>query len=158
MLTPNSFLQDLHGPNSLFSDLNPVTNGFEFDDNSSSPSSGTSSSGDSSDVNRFSNPILRYISDVLMDEEDDLERKPCMLQECLKLQAAEKSFYDVLGHEYPSSKDENNIDCTYPDGSFAPSVSFESNSSCTTDNSYESDWGNIVGDFESSLQIGRAHV
>ncbi|XP_057451633.1 scarecrow-like protein 30 [Lotus japonicus] len=151
MLTPNSFLQDLHGPNSLFSDLNPVTNGFEFDDNSSSPSSGTSSSGDSSDVNRFSNPILRYISDVLMDEEDDLERKPCMLQECLKLQAAEKSFYDVLGHEYPSSKDENNIDCTYPDGSFAPSVSFESNSSCTTDNSYESDWGNIVGDFESSL-------
>lgn len=91
-----------HHPITVFSNQNPG-NGFKSED-STSPStnsesasdSGTSSNGESSESSKHSNPILRYISDILMDEEDDLERKPCMLHDCLKLQAAEKSFYDVL--------------------------------------------------------------
>ncbi|RDX83481.1 Scarecrow-like protein 11, partial [Mucuna pruriens] len=113
MLSTNSLVQNFGGPISVF----------EFDD-SFSPSSGTNSSGESTEISKYSNPILRYINDILMDEEDELERKPCMLQQCLRLQAAEKSFYDAL----------------LPDENFDRSASFESNSSCTTDNSCESEF------------------
>ncbi|KAK7272060.1 hypothetical protein RJT34_28433 [Clitoria ternatea] len=158
MLSANSLVQNFGGPISVFSDQNRVVNELELED-SSSPSSGASSTGESSEVTKYSNPILRYISDILMDEEDDLERKPCMLQQCLRLQAAEKSFYDVLGHNYPSSPHQN-PSCfrnesigiiTDPDGDFGRTASFESNSSCTTDNSYESDLLNSVGEFDSSF-------
>ncbi|KAI8544039.1 hypothetical protein RHMOL_Rhmol08G0263900 [Rhododendron molle] len=47
----------------------------------------------------FSDATLRLINQMLM-EEDDLENKTCMFQECLALQATEKSFYDALGNEY----------------------------------------------------------
>ena len=154
MLSTNPFLENFPGDVPVFSNQDPVMNGFQFEDSSSSPSSGTTSSGDSTEQTKYSNTILRYISDILMDEEDDLENKPCMLQECLRLQAAEKSFYDVLGHRNPSSpsqvhgcfRDENN-----PDVDFGRTASFESYSSCTTDNSYESEWVNVVGEYESSL-------
>ncbi|XAR51689.1 hypothetical protein NMG60_11006395 [Bertholletia excelsa] len=43
----------------------------------------------------FSSETIKYINQMLMEEED-LEHKPCMFQESLALQAAEKSFYDVL--------------------------------------------------------------
>ncbi|PRQ34145.1 putative transcription factor GRAS family [Rosa chinensis] len=46
------------------------------------------------DISDYNNPVLKYISDILLEE--DIEDKPCMLQDCLALQAAEKSFYDVL--------------------------------------------------------------
>jgi hypothetical protein len=87
-----------------------------------------------------------------MDEEYDLENKPCMLQECLRLQAAEKSFYDVLGQKYPHSSCDDSTD---PEGNFDRAASFESkSSSCTTDNSYESDWINLVGESDTySLQL-----
>ncbi|XP_076930280.1 scarecrow-like protein 30 [Bidens hawaiensis] len=39
--------------------------------------------------------VLKYLTQMLM-EEDDLQEKPCMLNECLSLQATEKSLYDVL--------------------------------------------------------------
>ncbi|KAK2371045.1 scarecrow protein [Trifolium repens] len=154
MLSPNAFLQDFCVPETV----NPITNGFELEDSSSSssPSSVTSSNGEFTKGTRYSNNILRYISDILMDEEDDLELKPCMLQECLRLQAAEKSFYDVLGHNYPNSSCENSTDT---DGDSGRTASFESNSSsCSTDNSYESDWVNHGGKFDcSSLQL-QTHV
>ncbi|WJX69608.1 hypothetical protein P8452_53826 [Trifolium repens] len=149
MLSPNAFLQDFCVPDTV----NLETNGFEVEDSSLSPSV-TSSNGEYQyEHTRYSNNILRYISDILMDEEDDLELKPCMLQECLRLQAAEKSFYDVLGHNYPNSSCK---DTTDTDGSFSRgTASFESNSSsCSIDNSYESDWVNHVGEFDcSSLQL-----
>lgn len=49
----------------------------------------------------FSDAVLRYINQMLMEE--DIEDKGCMLQESLDLQAAEKSFYDVIGKKYPPS-------------------------------------------------------
>ncbi|XP_071721364.1 scarecrow-like protein 9 [Rutidosis leptorrhynchoides] len=49
----------------------------------------------------LSDAILGYISQVLMEE--DMEDRSCMLKDSLDLQAAEKSFYDVLGKKYPPS-------------------------------------------------------
>ncbi|KAK7390535.1 hypothetical protein VNO78_25843 [Psophocarpus tetragonolobus] len=49
----------------------------------------------------FSDAILSYISQILMEE--DMEDKTCMLQDSLDFQAAEKSFYEVLGEKYPPS-------------------------------------------------------
>ncbi|KAK7395278.1 hypothetical protein VNO78_15829 [Psophocarpus tetragonolobus] len=49
----------------------------------------------------FSDAILTYISQILMEE--DMEDKTCMLQDSLDLQIAEKSFYEVIGEKYPCS-------------------------------------------------------
>lgn len=49
----------------------------------------------------FSDAVLRYISEMLMEE--DMEEKNCMLQESLDLQAAEKSLYEAIGKKYPPS-------------------------------------------------------
>ncbi|KAK7350289.1 hypothetical protein VNO77_08716 [Canavalia gladiata] len=49
----------------------------------------------------FSDAVLSYINQILMEE--DLEDKSCMLQDSLDIQAAEKSFYEVLGEKYPPS-------------------------------------------------------
>ncbi|KAI9081967.1 hypothetical protein K1719_036229 [Acacia pycnantha] len=152
-----------NGHISKFPNQNPM-NGFTGDDQadaSSFPtnsefhsetghSSITSTNEESSDSNKYSNPALRFISDILLDEEDDLERKPCMLQDCLALRAAEKSFYDALGRSYPSSPrqfsnciDGGNADSP-DDPNFFPTHSFESCSSHTTDNTSDSDWVNSV--------------
>ncbi|EEF28635.1 Chitin-inducible gibberellin-responsive protein, putative [Ricinus communis] len=60
---------------------------------------------DSPDNSDISNVVLKYISDMLMEEE--LESKNFMFEDCLALQAAEKSFYDVLGQKYPASLDQS---------------------------------------------------
>ncbi|CAJ1933138.1 unnamed protein product [Sphenostylis stenocarpa] len=150
----NGFIFE-NGPVSVF--VNQA-NEFKFDDSispaesasDSAPSSGTGSNGEHAESTKHSNPILRYISDILMDEEDNLERKPCMLQDCLRLQAAEKSFYDALIHSHPSSPHQFN-DNPDPDDNFGRTTSSESYSSNTTDNSCESDWFNGAGDFESAF-------
>ncbi|XP_034222579.1 scarecrow-like protein 30 isoform X1 [Prunus dulcis] len=59
------------------------------------------SDGDTTDISDYNRPVIKYISDILLEE--DLEGKPCMLQDCLTLQAAEKSFYDVLNQKDPLS-------------------------------------------------------
>ncbi|KAK6929357.1 Transcription factor GRAS [Dillenia turbinata] len=53
----------------------------------------------------FSDVVLKYISQMLMEE--DMDEKNCMFQESSALQAAEKSFYDVIGEKYPPSPDHN---------------------------------------------------
>ncbi|XP_054815005.1 scarecrow-like protein 11 [Prosopis cineraria] len=121
-----------------------------FPTNTESPvHSGTSSNEEFTEINKYSNPILRYINDILMDEEDDLESQPCMLQHCLALQATEKSFYDILTpgssasphHIHsPASNfhDEND--------NYAPcAISLESSSSyISTDRSNEADWSSYL--------------
>ncbi|XP_022964689.1 scarecrow-like protein 30 [Cucurbita moschata] len=83
----------------------PQQNQQQISNNSSSSSSmsPSSSEGDSPDSQDTSNTMLKYITEMLMDEGEDLKTKPCMLLDCLALQAAEKSFYDVLGQKYPPS-------------------------------------------------------
>ncbi|KAG2320175.1 hypothetical protein Bca52824_013388 [Brassica carinata] len=63
-----------------------------------------------SDDSEFSDSVLRYISQVLMEE--DMEEKPCMFHDALALQAAEKSLYEALGEQYPSSMDHG---ASYPE-------------------------------------------
>lgn len=61
--------------------------------------------GDSpSDDSDGSDTVLKYINQVLMEE--DMESKPCMFHDPLALQAAEKSFYEVLGGKDPPSPDQ----------------------------------------------------
>ncbi|CAN4107072.1 unnamed protein product [Withania somnifera] len=49
----------------------------------------------------FNDGVLKYINQMLMEE--DIDEKTCMFQESAALQAAERSFYEVIGEKYPSS-------------------------------------------------------
>ncbi|XP_022752733.1 scarecrow-like protein 33 isoform X2 [Durio zibethinus] len=106
----------------------------------SASSSGMSSDGHPLDNIPFANEMLKYINEMLMEE--DLEEKTCMLQDCLALQAAEKSFYEVLGHEYPLSSDPISLcpsqDHYSPDDNLTQSSSGSSNSYTVSTNSVES--------------------
>ncbi|KDP44938.1 hypothetical protein JCGZ_01438 [Jatropha curcas] len=63
-----------------------------------------SQDGDSTEDFDFSDVVLKYISEMLMEE--DIEGKTCMFQESsAALQAAEKSLYELIGEKYPPSPD-----------------------------------------------------
>ncbi|KAL1806143.1 hypothetical protein ACET3Z_029211 [Daucus carota] len=55
----------------------------------------------------FSDVVLGYINQMLMEE--DMEEKTCMFQESAALLAAEKSFYEVLGEKYPPPHEEQPV-------------------------------------------------
>ncbi|KAF7120427.1 hypothetical protein RHSIM_Rhsim13G0079900 [Rhododendron simsii] len=60
------------------------------------------SPGKRSDENNVSEAVLNYISEMLMeDDDDDWENRPGLIQDSMALQATEKSLYDVL-HNPPS--------------------------------------------------------
>ncbi|KAJ9553396.1 LOW QUALITY PROTEIN: hypothetical protein OSB04_017441 [Centaurea solstitialis] len=62
--------------------------------------------GDLHEDSDFSDLVLKYINQMLMEE--DIEEKSCMLQESAALHAAEKSFYDALMvKELPSNTSSN---------------------------------------------------
>lgn len=113
-------------------------------DPDSGNSSQSSSEGDSpSDDSDFSDSVLKYINQVLMEE--DMESKPCMFHDPLALQAAEKSLYEVLGGQYPPSPHrqplyiDQNVES--PDDTFSGSFSdhsCNSSSSFTNSNSVDS--------------------
>ncbi|KAF4377529.1 hypothetical protein F8388_025020 [Cannabis sativa] len=56
----------------------------------------------------FSDTVLQYISQMLMEEEDH-EDKTSIVEESSDLRAAEKSFYEVLGKKYPPSPEQNHV-------------------------------------------------
>ncbi|XP_058109613.1 scarecrow-like protein 9 [Magnolia sinica] len=62
-------------------------------------------SGTEEDSEIFSDIALKYISQMLMEE--DMEEKSYLHHESLALQAAEKPFYDILGKKYPPSPDQS---------------------------------------------------
>nr|XP_009800213.1 PREDICTED: scarecrow-like protein 14 [Nicotiana sylvestris] len=47
----------------------------------------------------FSDVVLKCINQMLMEE--DIEETSCMFQQSAALRAAERSFYEVIGEEYP---------------------------------------------------------
>lgn len=65
------------------------------------PLSSVGSEKESAEDCDFSDVVLKYISEILMEE--DVEEKTCMFQESAALQAAEESFYAVIGKRYPPS-------------------------------------------------------
>ncbi|KAH7542436.1 hypothetical protein FEM48_Zijuj02G0073400 [Ziziphus jujuba var. spinosa] len=79
------------------------------DGSSSGPNSSVSPRGDSSpDESEFSESVIKYISQILMEEK--IEEKPCMFFDPLGLQITEKSFYDVLvGEKNPNSSNQNPV-------------------------------------------------
>ncbi|XP_043717604.1 scarecrow-like protein 9 [Telopea speciosissima] len=96
----------------------------------------------------FSDVVLNYINQMLMEEE--MEEKTCMFQESSALQAAEKSLYEVLGQKYPPSPDQHPLyydqETESPDDFFTSSSSNSissgnSHSSNTLDSSLTSDLG-----------------
>lgn len=70
---------------------------FSFDTGGESPE------GDSPEDFDFSDDVLKFINHILMEE--DVDDKTCMFQESAALQAAEKSFSEVLGSRHPASAD-----------------------------------------------------
>ncbi|XP_059660772.1 scarecrow-like protein 30 [Cornus florida] len=125
-----------------------------------SPCSGSSlsSEGDSTEEGDFSDATLRYISQMLMEEED-LEHKPCMYHDCLALQAAEKSFYDVLGEEYPPELRRNPQIVESPDDDFARSCSGQStNSSTAVSKLVKSEWVHDQSEFEASFGLLQSNL
>lgn len=87
----------------------------------------------------FSATILRYINQMLMEE--DLEAKPCMFNDSLALQAAEKSFYEVIGETYPSNSSIQNDVGSPEDSSFSGYGS--SGTTTSASNLAESHWCNV---------------
>ncbi|KAM7501880.1 hypothetical protein LguiB_000784 [Lonicera macranthoides] len=66
------------------------------------PDPGTFARSSSSEVDspdEFSDTVLKYLNQILMEEK--MEEKPSMFHDPLALQAAEKSFYEVIGEKYP---------------------------------------------------------
>ncbi|KAJ7947631.1 Scarecrow-like protein [Quillaja saponaria] len=100
--------------------------------------------------NDFSGTVLKYINQMLMEE--DMEEKPCMFHDPLALQAAEKSLYEVIGEKYPSSPNQHHVyhsiyNVESPDdnvsaGSFSGYGSIGSYSTGTT-NSSDSPWNSV---------------
>ncbi|GMY10901.1 scarecrow-like protein 14 [Fagus crenata] len=151
----------LHDSNPVMSNQNLVE-GFQANhefanpSDSSSSNSGSSLDGDSSENSGFSNStVLKYISEILLEE--DLEGKPCMLQDCLALQAAEKPFYDALGQKYPPSSNQLhpcfNQNSESPDDSFGQSSSFESTGNFKSSPSNTSENTLLVPDFYSEISF-----
>ncbi|KAK6163181.1 hypothetical protein DH2020_000045 [Rehmannia glutinosa] len=62
--------------------------------------------------------VFDYIKQMLL-EEDDLDHRPCMFQDCSALQAAEKYFYDAL-----SDKDDKDSSTPPFNGNIRPSSTF----------------------------------
>ncbi|KAK1357255.1 Scarecrow-like protein 14 [Heracleum sosnowskyi] len=99
--------------------LDIPTNPPDLDPRNATPSTGCSET-NSSDDSLFSDGVLKFLNQILM--EDKIEEKPCMFHDPLALQAAEKSFYDVLGKEYPASSHQPLVDINgcleSPNGNF----------------------------------------
>ncbi|GER35650.1 GRAS family transcription factor [Striga asiatica] len=98
----------LNPTKTIFSnEVSPITNGYSSsseEENSQNPcypaygsrADGSSlSEGEGMIESDHSDTIFKFITEMLMQEED-LEKKPYMLHDCLALQATEKSLYDAL--------------------------------------------------------------
>ncbi|KAG6631445.1 scarecrow-like protein 33 [Carya illinoinensis] len=84
----------------------------------------------SSDDSEFSETVLKFMSQILMEE--NIEEKPSMFYDPLGLQSTEKSFYDALGQEYPPPNQHQLVES--PDDVFSGGSSdYGTNSSIGTD-------------------------
>ncbi|KAG2670133.1 hypothetical protein I3843_14G068500 [Carya illinoinensis] len=104
-----------------------------------------------------SDTVLKYINQMLMEE--DMESKPCMFHDPLALQAAEKSFYELLGGKNPPSPDQRlpymDQHIGSPDDNSSGSCSDHSSncsSSFSNGNTVDSLWNHAkFGEYKPSL-------
>ncbi|XP_050368737.1 scarecrow-like protein 11 [Argentina anserina] len=152
---------DHHNPPDQFEANHELTNLSlvpEYSDpysDSSPSSSGMSSEGVNSPDD--SNAILGFISQMLMEEED-LENKPCMLQDCLALRAAEKSLYDVLVQEDSSSSGQNLSSTNQNVGSPDDVSNHSSDSSHAASNWFDSDFDCVPQVLDTVVPNGKGGV
>ncbi|KAF5193387.1 Scarecrow-like protein [Thalictrum thalictroides] len=116
------------------------------------PSSSVSHEEDSSEDCDFSDTVLKYISQMLMEE--DMEEKSCMFQESSAIQAAEKPFYEILGEKYPPSPNhhplDHNLESSVDNSSGNYSHYNSSSSTSSSSNPVENNWVFDVGDYKST--------
>ncbi|OVA17847.1 Transcription factor GRAS [Macleaya cordata] len=126
--------------------------------NSIASSSSVSLEEDSTEDCDFSDVVLKYISQMLMEE--DMEEKNCMYQESSALQAAEKPFYEILGEKYPPSPDchslyvDHNAESQVDNfnGGFSNYNSSNSTTSSSS-NAVDTSWIGDLGEYKSSSHI-----
>ncbi|KAJ9698450.1 hypothetical protein PVL29_007502 [Vitis rotundifolia] len=136
----NGFKFDSHSPLD-FNFLDPPVLPPDMNLGAFAPSSSLSPDGDSSDEGESSDSFLKYVSQMLMEE--NLEDKPCMFHDPLALQAAERSFYEVLGEQNPPSRNQTHQIVDSPDdnawSSFSDYSSYSSPSNGSS-NSVNQQW------------------
>ena len=108
----------------------------------------------------FSDVVLKYISQMLMEE--DMEEKTCMFQESAALQAAEQSFYELIGEKYDSAIDSQNPGVDLNHDSIDSSHALQDSNSCSTiTNSCTSvvdpGWHSDPGEYGSSLAVSQCN-
>ncbi|XP_062095612.1 scarecrow-like protein 9 [Humulus lupulus] len=110
--------------------------GFHYPQPDLTPTTENSISSLTHDVNSpedcdFSDTVLKYISQMLMEEEDH-EDKTSIVEESSDLRAAEKSFYEVLGKKYPPSPEQSHVfqNGESPDENFTAKSNNYVHSSC----------------------------
>lgn len=89
-----------NGLGALLLPPNSISNGL-------ASSVGANQEGDAHEDCDFSDVVLKYINQMLMEE--DLEEKTCTFDESSALQAAEQSLYELLGEQHPSSSPRDNL-------------------------------------------------
>ncbi|KAI5682413.1 hypothetical protein M9H77_03641 [Catharanthus roseus] len=105
----------------------------------------------------FSDAVLRYINQILMEE--DMEDKTYMLQESLGLQAKEKSFYEALGKKYPPSPEPPDPTFLSQDGSTPDEYFFPDQYNITTTSGngrscvVDPTWTTNAADFDSTSLV-----
>uniref|UniRef100_A0A5B7AQH3 Putative scarecrow-like protein 14 n=1 Tax=Davidia involucrata TaxID=16924 RepID=A0A5B7AQH3_DAVIN len=136
-------------------DPNPNPNPGDF-----APSSSVSSELDSPDDHEFSDTVLKFLNQILVEE--NIEEKPSMFHDPLALQAAEKSFYDVLGEKYPPSPNRPSLfnqSIESPNDSFFGSSSENSTNSSNTSasNSNDPQWIGDSIEVKSSSSLNQSN-
>ncbi|KAI3988436.1 hypothetical protein MKX01_026250 [Papaver californicum] len=119
---------------------------------SSSSSSSSNVSPSSPEEYDFSDVVLKYINQMLMEE--DIEEKSCMFQESSALQAAGKPFYEILGKKPPSPHHNPPlyVDHHNPENqaqNFTHYYTQSNNSSNGSSNVVEIDWIGELGEYRS---------
>ncbi|EOY33999.1 GRAS family transcription factor isoform 1 [Theobroma cacao] len=119
------------------------------DGSSFSASTGWSPDGESSspsDDSDSTDPVLKYIRQMLMEE--NMEDKPFMFNDYLALEDTEKSLYEVLGEQYPPSNQPQpflNVNVESPDSNLSGnSRDNGSNSNSTTSISTSNGTSNYI--------------
>ncbi|RZC68778.1 hypothetical protein C5167_031941 [Papaver somniferum] len=112
---------------------------------SSSSNSGSSDTSSSSNVSQeeefdFSDVVLNYINQMLMEENND-EKNLIFQEDYLALQSAEKPFYEILGQKYPT-------DCN-PEVQIDNFTHYNSSKKAV-----ETNWIDELGVYESLFDIG----
>ncbi|KAB1206406.1 Scarecrow-like protein 14 [Morella rubra] len=100
----------------------------------------------SSDDKEFSVTVLKYMSQILMEE--DIEDKPSMFYDPLGLHATERAFYDALGQQYPAFPNQGqppphvNRNVESPDDAFSGGSNgdYGTTSSSSTSTSSDPQW------------------